>query len=84
MSQPVLDGVMGREETKARAMILVTQAVADSIRDAGPIPAGHLYAALMGVMSLDLFEQVVGGLVNGGLVRRDRSHLLTWAGPTKE
>jgi hypothetical protein len=65
------------EETKA---IQVVAAIATAVRDLKSVPAGHLYASVMGHMSLAEFEKVVGYIVETGLVRRDGSHLLTWVG----
>ena len=62
--------------TARRALV-----VADAIQELGSVPAGHLYAAVMGHMSLETFEGIVGVLVGAKLVRRDASHLLTWIGP---
>ena len=39
---------VANEPTKVKAALDALRAVADAIRDAGEIPAGHLYAALMG------------------------------------
>lgn len=66
------------------ATILMVRAVADAIRDLGEVPAGHVYAHLMGHMSLDTFEKIIATLVNAGLVKRDGFHMLTWIGPKLE
>jgi hypothetical protein len=60
------------------AGIEVIRAVADSIRELKQVPAGHLYAVLMGSMSLDGFNKIIRILKNAGLVREDESHLLHW------
>lgn len=64
-----------------RAAIEVTRAVADCVRELGSVPAGHLYARLMGKLSHDQFEQIISTLVEARLVRRHDSHLLEWIGP---
>lgn len=71
-------------ERQVQAAILVAKAVAEAIQGLGQVPTGHLYAHLMGHMSLDSFEGVIGSLVQSGLVKRDGSHMLTWTGPAKE
>lgn len=67
--------------SKAIAVVRVAHAVAETIRELGQVPSGHLYARLMGVMELHQYEQVIGLLVDARLVERDRSHLLRWIGP---
>ena len=62
------------------AYLRTVKAVADAIRAAGRMPAGPLYATLMGVMSLDAFERMIGQLVGAGLVQRE-NNVLTWIGP---
>ena len=65
----------------AIAVVRVAHAVAETIRELGQVPSGHLYARLMGVMELHQYEQVIDLLVDARLVERDRSHLLRWIGP---
>ena len=55
--------------------------VGDAIRELGSVPSGHLYARLMGHLSLEEFNEIISTLVRAGLVRRDANHLLVWAGP---
>lgn len=54
--------------------------IAEAILELGEVPAGHLYATLMGQMDLDTFERYIGLLVKIGLVKREKSHLLRWVG----
>lgn len=67
--------------SEALALVRVAHAVAETIRELGEIPSGHLYARLMGVMELRQYEQVIDLLVDARLIERDRSHLLRWVGP---
>ena len=67
-----------REQVKAAANVVV--ALGAAIREAGSIPAGHLYAQCMDRISLDWFESSIALLVKWGWVKRDTSHLLTWIG----
>ena len=70
---------MPATKDQAIAAFRVVQAVADAIREAGSIPAGTLYAALMQHgCTLKRFEWVVGVLIESGRVVRSPSHLLTW------
>lgn len=61
-----------------QAYIEIVRAIADSIKELQHVPAGHIYAVVMGKMSLEQFENIIGKLVSGGLVTRDASHMLHW------
>jgi len=67
---------------QVQAQVAVIKAVAEAIQSLGEVPAGHLYANLMGHLSLDAFESIIGILVAAEVVKRDGSHLLTWIGPS--
>ncbi len=67
--------------SEAIAVVHVAQAVAEAIRDLRQVPSGHLYPRLMGVMTLQQYEQVIELLVGARLVERAPSHLLRWIGP---
>lgn len=67
--------LMGRDEAALR----IAAAVGEAIRDLGSVPSGHLYARLMGQMSLETYEIVIGALVKAGLVTK-KNNLLTWVG----
>jgi hypothetical protein len=67
---------------KHDAMLQVILAVAEAIRDLGEVPSGHLYARLMGHMTIGTYEGIIGALQGSGLVTEE-NHLLTWAGPKK-
>ena len=75
-----VDAPVQHSEAQLQARVLMARAVADAIRELGSVPSGHLYARLMGVLSLDAYEQIIGALISAGVVRRDGSHLLTWIG----
>jgi hypothetical protein len=69
-----------------QATLAICAALADAIRDLSAtsplrgVPAGELYARVMGHVSLETFESIVGVLVRAGLVSRT-NHLLAWVGP---
>ena len=67
--------------SEALAAVRVAHAIAESIRELGEIPRGHLYARLMGIMELRQYEQVIDLLIDARLVEREPSHLLRWIGP---
>lgn len=60
------------------AVLEVAIAIRDVIAAAGSrgIPSGHLYAQLMGKMSLSTYQQIEDFLVGSGLIKRD-NFLLT-------
>lgn len=67
------------------AYLELVQVVGRAIMDSpNGIPAGHLYAQLMGVVELGAFDRLIGRFIEAGLVRRDRSHNLVWTGPAME
>jgi hypothetical protein len=55
-------------------------AVSEAIREAGEIPAGHLYAHLCGELSAGAFDSLIAMLGRAKLVER-RGDVLRWAGP---
>ena len=72
------------QPTEAGKALMALKAIADAIRDAGEIPAGTLYAALMPHgCSLRSFKSIVGVLTDDRhgtpLVIR-RGDLLAWNG----
>lgn len=60
------------------AGIKTIAAVAGAIRELGRVPSGHLYARLMGHLSLDEFNKIIGILVKAGLVEQTVGHELIW------
>lgn len=70
----------GFTEQEVQAALDVIAAVGLCIKELGSVPAGHLYARMMGHMSLEQFNTCIDRLVSSGLVKRETSHLLTWTG----
>jgi hypothetical protein len=62
------------------ATIAAARILADAIRDLGEVPSGHLYAHVMGAMSLETYQGLIGILKRAGLIE-EKAHLLTWIGP---
>ena len=50
------------------ATLQTVKAIAEAIRDLGTVPSGHLYARVMGFMSLDQYNQIIGILKRQGLI----------------
>lgn len=64
------------------AAIMICQHVADAIRELRTVPAGHLYAAMMGKgFTLADFNAIIGTLTRAKLIA-NRGHVLTWIGPS--
>jgi len=62
---------------------VVKDILLETIREAGPngIPSGHLYAALMGHLSLDSYQALIGMLKTAGKVK-ESYHVLTYTEDT--
>lgn len=65
---------------KVRTYVL---AIAETVRELGEVPSGHLYAQLMGDMDLDTYTSLIQVLEHAGLVRVQPSHLIIWVGPKR-
>ena len=59
------------------ATFQTVKAIAEAIRDLGSVPSGHLYARVMGVLSLDQYNQIIGILKRQGLIE-ESYHELKW------
>jgi hypothetical protein len=68
---------MTPQEKAALEIVLV---VGDAIKELGSVPSGHLYAQLMGRMSLDSYNKIIGMLKNAKVIKEE-GHLLTYIGP---
>lgn len=67
------------DKKQATAQLRIVAAIAEAIKDLGSVPSGHLYARLMGILSLDQYNQVIGILKKQGLVK-EAFYELTWIG----
>jgi hypothetical protein len=74
---------MSATKEQLTAVLEVLVSMAEVVRTAGEIPAGHLYARMMGSVSLATYRQLEARLVGSGLVEK-RGHLLRWVGPQLE
>ena len=73
---------MTTAQAQSAAIAQVVRAVADTIRELGEAPAGHVYSELMAYgCTLEQFNGIIGILIRAKLVARDDSHLLRWIGP---
>jgi hypothetical protein len=53
--------------------------VLETIRDAGRVPSGTVYAALMNQMDLTAYDRMMALIIGTGLVRLE-NHVLIWVG----
>jgi ArsR family metal-binding transcriptional regulator len=67
-----------KEQVNAAMQIVL--AIGDTIKELKEVPSGHLYAQLMGKLSLSDYEAIIGVLKRSGKVVEDQSHLLRWVG----
>jgi len=70
---------MATTDDQLKAALTVLSAVAEAIRDVGIIPAGHLYAAMMGNVDLPTFDRIIGILTNCKLIEKS-GNSLRWIG----
>lgn len=68
------------EQQKLKAALAMVAAVAETIRKVKTVPSGELYARLIGRLSLDEYNKLIGILKGAGLVE-ERSFELKWIGP---
>jgi hypothetical protein len=66
---------------RVKVAAIVSIAVCETIREAGSIPSGTLYAALMTKgCTMQVFDDIIAMLGRTGLVTK-RGDLLVWTGP---
>jgi hypothetical protein len=76
----------GFNTKEMQALLQIVDAVAEAIRDLTAespmkgVPSGHLYAMLMSMMNLQMYQTIVGLLKKAGLVK-ESGHFLTWVAP---
>jgi hypothetical protein len=64
---------------KQKLAIEIVMAVAETIREAGEIPSGHLYAGLMEKgCTMAQYDNLIRTLIESGIVRKS-GHMLKWA-----
>ena len=70
-------------QEEVKGAINTVRIIADAIREVKNIPAGELYAMVMGHMSLRGFNSIINVLKRAGLVQ-EVNFMLTWIGPDNE
>lgn len=64
------------DKQQITAAIEAISAIGRVIRDVKRIPSGHLYAQLMGVLSLEKYESAIGILKKGKLIAEEHNELI--------
>jgi hypothetical protein len=67
-----------------KAGLQVVMAVAETVREVGECPSGTVYAALVGRVTFEGYQKILGILQNAGLVSVGKDHMLRWTGPKLE
>lgn len=57
-------------------------AIAETVREAGEVPSGTVYAMITGRVTLDGYKKMLAILQGAGLIAVDARHMLRWVGPT--
>jgi hypothetical protein len=70
------------DQTKSQLVgaIQATAAIAETIRELGSIPNGHLYAQCLGRMTFETYSAIIALLKRAELVAENNS-VLRWVGP---
>lgn len=72
---------MSADQVKAALNMIL--AVSETIREAGQVPSGTLYAALMSKVDLGGYNRIIDTLKGAGVIREE-NHCLIWIGPKAE
>jgi len=68
-------------KSQVAAAIRTIAAVAETIRELGSVPSGHLYAQLMPTgMTLQTYQFIIDKLKGAGLID-EKNHLISWVLP---
>jgi len=60
--------------------ILLCKEIGYAIHQVKEIPSGHLYAAVMGHLTLETYNACLATLEKTGLIKVEGSHLIRWTG----
>lgn len=70
---------MPRQEQRD-VLVHLTAALAEAIHDAGEIPSGYLYAAVMSQFNLENYNVMLLVIKKAGLISIDEHHMIRWTG----
>ena len=68
---------MAVTQRQMEAGLAIVRAVADAVKALGTEPSGHLYARVMGRLSLSEYQQIIGMLVRARVIEQ-RGDVLHW------
>jgi len=68
---------MATTKEQLAAALDTLRALADTVKELGEVPSGHLYQVVMGRMSLQAYEKAIGLLIGAGLIRKC-GNVLVW------
>ena len=71
--------MMTKTNARVERAVAIANAIALSVRELGSVPSGHVYAAYMGEINLDVYNYLVDSMVKAGLIRKS-GNVLTWCG----
>lgn len=74
---------MSVTKDQVKAGLALLMAVAETVREAGSVPSGTVYAAVMGKVDFVGYCSMLNILKNAGLVA-ESGNVLTWTGPQPE
>lgn len=63
-----------------KSAVAVVMAVAETVREAKRCPSGTVYAVLMGRVTMNGYEKILGILKRSGLIEETKGHELVWIG----
>jgi hypothetical protein len=75
----LMEVFMAVTEEQKKAMFEVIKGFAHLIKTLGSVPSGELYARVMGKLSLDSYQAIIGYLEAAELVEV-KNHVITWVG----
>jgi len=65
---------------EVKAVISICRTLADTIKELGEVPSGHLYARVSDILSLANYHSAIGFLEKAGLIEVRDNMLLVWKG----
>lgn len=75
------DHIINQRQKLADAIRILyfVEGIGEAIRGVGRVPSGHLYAQVMGKMTLEQYERVIG-ILKGTKLIKEESNDLIWIG----
>lgn len=67
---------------QVNAYIQIVKAIAETIKELGSVPSGHLYAMVMSKMDIHMYNNIITLLKKNGFITEEY-HVLTWIGESR-